>query len=114
MFPANMLHPKSECLRKKMKRKFQQVILEINEKWKVLSSPAPHSYSNPNSVISVRGYFDSSNNSEQYKNLQSPQNLVSDTQNETESTLSPITQQLPSFNSDIIALRTSGIMEPFR
>lgn len=86
----------SEYLRKKMKRKFQQVILEITEEDEQLSNPA-HSYSNPNSVASSNGCYETSRNPEQYTriNLQPPQTLASYIETETESTFLPVIEQLP-------------------
>ncbi|XP_031329964.1 uncharacterized protein LOC116160947 [Photinus pyralis] len=60
----------SEYLRKKMKRQFQEVILRINEEDELLSSPTSHhSYSNPYSVASVRGYVGSPEHSAHYTTL---------------------------------------------
>lgn len=94
---SEMRNLSTEYLRKKLKRKFQQVLLEINEEDEVLLSPS-HSYSNPSSVSSVRGYYDSQSNPEQFITLQQPPpNLASYLQTETESTLPPntILYQLP-------------------
>ncbi|KAL1488670.1 hypothetical protein ABEB36_014470 [Hypothenemus hampei] len=53
----------SEYLRKKLKRKIQQVVLEISGEEELLSNPSPHNYSNPNSVGSISQYFDSASTS---------------------------------------------------
>lgn len=77
----------SEYLRKKMKRKFQQIILDTNEEDEQISSPS-QSYSNPSSVSSVHAYLDSTSSPQQYINQQAtPTVLYIQTDRESQMTL---------------------------